>query len=133
MSSVPYYLADADGRIVATGRCHERVLEQQSRGGATAYPGQASAGQYRDDAGEVRDRAPWQFPDAATFPADGVTVLVLANIPARSHCTLTGPIAPRTWTEDGGAIEITTNLPGTYTLRIDPPRHQPRTCVITAA
>lgn len=130
---VHYYLADSDGRIVATGQCRRDHIALQVREGLTAHEGWATESQYLHRAsGELVHRAQWAAPDEIQIRADGVDAATI-SVPQRARCYMTGPVPVRPWVQDvAEGCRITTIVAGRYQLHVDPVEQMPVTIAINA-
>lgn len=133
-AAVRYFLADADGRIVASGRCRLAALQDQARPGLTAHLGEPQqATQYLDrTTGQLAPRQAWDAPATLTLRATGTDMARIPGVPPGAQCLLRGPTGVQMWTERDGWVELTSNVAGSYTLTIDPPRHLAATVRIEA-
>ena len=130
---VHYYLADGDGRIVATGQCRRDHVSLQARDGVTAHEGFTTEAQYLHRAsGELVHRALWAPPETVTIRADGLDAAII-SVPRRARCYVTGPVPVQPWVQDEATgCRITAIVAGRYQLHVDPVEQMPVVVQINA-
>lgn len=125
--TVPYYLVDSYGRVIATGVCRQEHVPLQARDGCTAHVGEASEMQYRHfETGELLARGQWVPPNDFEIQADGLPHGSITGIPVGSRCWLSGPVSVHWIQTAAEPVQITTVVAGDYVLNIDPPHHVPK-------
>lgn len=55
---------------------------------------------------------------ASSVPADGVSVLTISSVPPGATVHISGPVEDE-WVEESGSAEISVDVPGRYTLRVE--------------
>lgn len=124
---VDYFLAGADGRILATGKCRLSRVSLQSRESVTAHMGVATEYQWFDAAAdELRQRGTFACSlTHAEIRADGVETTRILGVPAGAEIRVMGPTAVMVGVHAGGDVEFRTSLAGRYSVHLDHPRYLP--------
>lgn len=99
-----------------------------SRKFADLYPGfiwvDAVTADYREhyvEGGQVSARPDPESTatlSAVSIPADGLTVTTLTDIPPGATVRISGPVEDE-WVEESGSAEISVDVPGRYTVKVE--------------
>lgn len=107
------------GSIVATVRCEASFIDQQLRPGQGYVAGAFKHADHYVVAGDAvpRPENPATL-DVPTIAADGVDVATVSGIPTGTLATIDGPTIAAIPVDDG-SLELTADVPGTYTVRLE--------------
>jgi hypothetical protein len=107
-----FFRYDATGRIQATGQCPADHLSYYTFEGETLVEGMANAHTqwYDTENEELAER------EAPAIQLDGMSI---SGIPVPCELRITGPVALST-TLDAPELNLSFDVPGTYTLAFEP-------------
>ena len=81
------------------------------------------------DTSEIKQRPTFSAFDKTEIAADGQDAATLSNLPAGTEVTVDDA---KSWTVDDGVFAFSTNMPATYTVRVENWPHQVYEAEITA-
>lgn len=129
-----YYVYDTTtGKITKSGTCMTGDLTLQAGSGEAAVAGVADdlTQWFNPATSQLEARPTFQVPSATSVPADGSTLVSWAGLPNPTDVNVTGPANDSFQTTDG-ALDLTFDAPGDYTVRLSSFPYQDLEVVISA-
>jgi len=114
-----HVIFDATGKIERVVDCPDSMATRQVKSGESIIPGVANDNTQYVVAGVITDKPPMTTAiNTTTVPADGVTPITITGAPIPCNFEVTGP-ANYFGSDPDGTLQLTFNLAGTYTVKLE--------------